>query len=48
LPSRVADDKTLNDRVDQAKAKQGKKTWIPPANHPWRNQHINAPHRAPA
>jgi hypothetical protein len=48
LPLRVADDKTLNDRVDQAKGKQAKKPWIPPANHPWRNPHINTPCRAPA
>jgi transposase len=42
LPSRIADDKTVNDRVDRAKEKQSKRPWIPPANHPWRNHKTRA------
>jgi hypothetical protein len=36
-PDRSADDKTLNEGVDQAIARLAPKTpWKPPANHPWR------------
>jgi transposase len=42
LLPRSADDKTLNERVEQAKAKQNKPPRIPSPNHPWRNYQTNA------
>jgi hypothetical protein len=42
LLPRSADDKTLNERVEQAKAKQTKPPRIPSPNHPWRNYQTNA------
>jgi transposase len=36
LPSRVADDKTLDARVDAAKRANPKPAWKPSAEHPWR------------
>jgi transposase len=36
LPSRVADDKTLDARVDAAKQANPKPAWKPAAEHPWR------------
>lgn len=45
LPPRVADDKTLDARVDAAKRANSKPAWKPSAQHPWR-QSLN-PDRPP-
>lgn len=36
LPSRIADDKTIDAHVEQAKRRQAASPWKPPANHAWR------------
>ena len=46
----MADEKTLNDRVDQARIRQSKSRWKPAPDHPWRvypKPAFRAPDQAP-
>ena len=43
-PAPITDDKAVHQHVDAAKAQQGaRKTWRPPADHPWKKKRFNPP-----
>lgn len=46
LPARIADDKTVNAQVEQAKRHQGAPPWKPPEHHLWRRAFKPAPAQA--
>jgi hypothetical protein len=47
LPPRIADDKTVDAQLEQAKRRQAAPPWKPPAHHPWRRDFKPAPAQTP-